>query len=171
MSEMSVCLNNPDYKQKSHFWDGVCISILNGAEEPEPKPELHCNCFIKVYIWGPGWMRVVLCLFCVLQSASVGTKASLCGFNLIMNPTLSAFFRAPSKLVWLLAAFKCCSICLSVLAEITSTTSCLPLGFHFIHLAQQKGIKRDDWVDASSSDKLLPTHLHSAPHVYDLKAK
>lgn len=108
---------------------------------------------------------------CVLQFASVGTKAPLCGFNLIMNPTLSAFFCSPSKLVWLLAVFKCWSICLSVSAEITSATPCLPLGFHFIHLAQRKGIKRDDWLDASSSDKLLPIHRRSTPYVYNPKAK
>lgn len=97
------------------------------------------------------WINA-LCLYCVLQSASVGTKASLCGFNLIMNPTLSAFFCSSSKLVWLLGAFKCWSICLSVSGKITSETQCLPLAFHCTHSAQQKGIKWDDWLHLSSSD-------------------
>lgn len=107
----------------------------------------------------------VRCLYCVLQSASLGTKALLCGFNLIMNPTLSAFFCSPSKLVWLLAAFKCWSICLSVSAEITSETSCLPLAFHFIHLVQQKGIKHD-WLDPSSSEEPADLSAFSSTRVW-----
>lgn len=159
-----------DDKHKKHLWDGASL-LPDWCRGTWAKRSSHPDCFIKIYICGPERMRFALCLFCLLQSASVRTKASLCGFNLIMNPTHSAFFCSLSKLVWLLAAFRCWSICLSVSPEITSARPCLPLGFHFIYLAQQKGIKRDDWLDASSSDKLLPIHLHSDSHVYDPKAK
>lgn len=129
-------------KMEPELWERLRL-CADGCRGTKQAPRVHP--IKNIYIWGPGSVRFVCVVFYSLHRW--GQKHHCVG--LIWSWITRSLHSSALHLS--LFGCKCWSICLSVSAAITSATPCLPLAVHSVQSAQQKGIKRGDWLDPSSS--------------------